>query len=119
MKTLSECAESLVALLNKRQFVEAYQELFDSNAESIDPTYSDQPPMKGLDLLIERERSFLSRAEIHSIDVSAPLLSGNYFVINLKMVFTVMGQKKILEELCVYQFDDGKITSQQFFISKN
>jgi hypothetical protein len=116
MKTINNIAERLVELLNDGQFVQAYEELFDENTESIDPLYKDQPVNK-LSLLIEREKQFLSRATIHDIKASAPLIVGNYFVITLNMAFSVDEQEKQLGELCVYQVKEGKIISQQFFIS--
>jgi hypothetical protein len=120
MKTITEIAQRLVVLLKQQQFVQAYQELFNENAESIDPIYHDQPTLKSLTQLIEREKTFLSRTDIHSINVSEPLLAGNYFTISLSMIFSIAGQEqKKIEELCVYKVEAGKIISQQFFISAN
>jgi len=120
MKTITEIAQRLVTLLNQQQFVQAYQELFNENAESIDPIYHDQPTLKRLTQLIEREEAFLSKTDIHSINVSEPLFAGNYVTINLSMTFTSAGQeRKKIEELCVYKVEAGKIICQQFFISTN
>jgi hypothetical protein len=116
MKTISEIAGRLVSLLKEQKFVDAYRELFSDDALSIDPIYADQPPLKGLDLLVEREGQFLQRAQIHAIEVSDALIAGNYFTISLKMDFTAAGERKNLGELCVYKIKQGKIVSQQFFI---
>ena len=48
MKTITEIAQRLVVLLKQQQFVQAYQELFNEHAESIDPIYRDQPTLKKL-----------------------------------------------------------------------
>jgi hypothetical protein len=91
--------------------------LYADDAVSIDPNYADKPPLKGLANLVEREKQFLSRTEIHKINVSEPIIAGNYFTISLSMDFTVTGMgRKVLEELCVYTVDNGKIISQQFFM---
>lgn len=115
MKTTESIAERLVELVRGQQFVEAYEELFDENAVSIDPMY--QPDLKGLPGLIEREKLFLSRVKIGKISVSDPILAGNYFSVSLSMAFTVGDEEKTIEELCVYKISNQKISSQQFFIS--
>ncbi len=116
MNTITEIANRLASLCTELKFVEAYTELFSDHAESIDPIYKNEP-LKGLEHLIERERQFLSTAEIHDIKVSEPLFAGNYFSIIISMDFTVKGQeRKKIEELCVYKAENGKIISQQFFI---
>lgn len=114
-KTTETIAARLVALLQEQQFVEAYEELFDANAISIDPMY--QPDLKGLDGLIEREKLFLSRVDIKKISLSEPIIAGNYFSISLSMDFSIAGQDKSISELCIYKVENEKIISQQFFIS--
>lgn len=117
MYTTYEIANRLTELLRKQKFVQAYEELFTEDAESIDPIYAAQPPLKGLANLVDREKNFLSRCEIHQIAVSEPIISGSYFTVSLSMDFTPAGQdKKQIGELCVYKVAEGKIISQQFFI---
>ena len=116
MTTITEIASRLASLCTERKFVDAYTELFSDHAESIDPIYKNVP-LKGLGHLIERERQFLSTAQIHDIKMSEPLYAGNYFSVIISMDVTVNGQdRKKLEELCVYKVENGKIVSQQFFM---
>ena len=116
MNSIHEIANRLISLCTKREFVEAYTELYAEHAESIDPNYKNEP-FKGLANLVDRERQFLSVTEIHDIKVSEPLFAGNYFSVIISMDFTVKNQsRKKLEELCVYKIENGKIVSQQFFI---
>jgi hypothetical protein len=117
MYTIYEIANRLTELLNGQRFIEAYQQLFAEDAESIDPLNTGQSPLKGLANLLEREKDFLSRTEIHKISVSEPIVASSYFTIGLYMDFNIAGQGKMeVEELCVYKVNDGKIISQQFFI---
>ncbi|HTD99459.1 MAG TPA: nuclear transport factor 2 family protein [Mucilaginibacter sp.] len=117
MYTIHEIANLLIALVREQKFVEAYEQLYADGAVSIDPNYADKPPLKGLANLVEREKQFLSRTEIHRVNISEPVIVGNYFTISLSMDFTINGQgKKELEELCVYKVENGKIISQQFFM---
>jgi hypothetical protein len=92
MYTIHEIANRLTALLGEQKFVEAYEQLFADDAESIDPNYASQPPLRGLANLIEREKQFLSRTIIHQIKVSEPIIAGNYFTIGLSMDFDITGQ---------------------------
>jgi hypothetical protein len=117
MKTVHQIAERLITLCREQKFVEAYKELFGEEAESIDPMHSLMPPARGLITLIEREKQFLAKATIHKIEVSEPLMAGNYFAINIRMDFTIADKGRTdLEELCVYHVKSGKIVRQQFFI---
>jgi hypothetical protein len=116
MNTITEIASRLRSLCNELKFVEAYTELYAEDAVSTDPNYKNEP-LKGLVNLIEREKKFLSAVEIHETKVSEAIYAGNYFSVIIAMDFTVNGQdRKMLEELCVYKVEKGKIISQQFFI---
>jgi hypothetical protein len=116
MNTIPEIATRLASLCNELKFIEAYTELFADNAVSIDPNLKNVP-LTGLHNLIEREEQFLANVEIHDIKVSEAIFAGSYFSVILSMNFTVKGQgNKMIEEICVYQVENGKIVSQQFFI---
>jgi len=116
MNTIPEIANRLTSLCNELKFVEAYTELYADSAVSIDPNYKNEP-FTGLHNLVERERQFLEKVEIHDIKVSDATFAGSYFSVTLSMHFTVKGQgTKMIEEICVYKVENGKIVSQQFFI---
>ena len=116
MNTIHELASRLASLCNDHKFVDAYTELFADDAVSIDPIYKNEP-LKGLDALIEREKSFLSTATIQSVRVSGAIYAGSYFSVIIAMDFTAAdGSHKVIEELAVYKVEKGKIISQQFFI---
>ncbi|HEY2583490.1 MAG TPA: nuclear transport factor 2 family protein [Mucilaginibacter sp.] len=116
MNTIVEITNRLASLLNELKFVEAYFELFSEHAESIDPIYKNEP-LKGLAGLIEREKKFLTSAQIHDFKISEPIFAGSYFSVVISMDFTANGQeRRKMEELGVYKVENGKIVSQQFFI---
>ncbi|MEN0056872.1 MAG: nuclear transport factor 2 family protein [Mucilaginibacter sp.] len=117
MNTVPEIANRLASLCNDLEFVEAYTELFADDAVSIDPNNNNEP-IVGLHNLIEREKQFLEKVEIHNINVSEAIFAGSYFSLVFSMSFTVKGVgDKQVEELCVYKVENGKIVSQQFFMS--
>jgi ketosteroid isomerase-like protein len=117
MTEIEKIAARLVSLCREQKFVEAYKELFSEDAESIDPIYRNQPPSKGLINLVEREKQFLAKAQIHNISISEPLISLTHFAVRLSMDFTHEERGRVsMSELCVYRVKDGKVVSQQFFI---
>jgi SnoaL-like protein len=117
MKTIQQIASRLITLCREQKFVEAYRELYAEEAESIDPLYGNQPLSRGLINLIEREKQFLAMAQIHSISVSEPMISGSHFAITIDMDFLHQERGQVAaRELCVYQVRDGKIVRQQFFM---
>jgi hypothetical protein len=116
MNTIPEIAGRLCSLINEHQFVDAYNELFSQYAESIDPIYKNEP-LRGLTNLIEREKTFLATTEVHELKTSEPIFAGSYFSVIISISFTPKGgERKNMEELCVYKVENGKIISQQFFI---
>ncbi len=116
MKTPAEIAEKLKRLLTNLEFLEAYETLFSVDAESFDPLNPLPSPIKGLAGLIDREKEFLSRSKIHSLETSETIHSGSYFSFKLLMKFSIDGKELELDELCVYKVSQGLIVSQQFFI---
>ncbi|WP_259066969.1 SnoaL-like domain-containing protein [Mucilaginibacter sp. X4EP1] len=116
MNTITEIASRLTSLCEAHQFVEAYNTLYSEHAVSIDPIYKNEP-LTGLPDLIEREKAFLAANTINEVKASEPIFAGNYFSIILSLDFTTADQtKRVVEELCVYKVENGKIVSQQFFI---
>lgn len=116
MNTTTEIAARLSSLCEKKEFLQAYTELFSEHAESIDPM-NNNVPLNGLPVLMERERQFLENTEIHDIKISDPVFAGNYFCVTMSLEFSPKGQeRRKVEELCVYKVEFGKIVSQQFFV---
>jgi len=116
MNSIAEIASRLSSLCTEHKFVEAYESLFSEHAVSIDPIYKNEP-LTGLSALIEREKAFLAANVVNRVKVSEPIFAGSYFSVILSISFTAADQsKKIVEELCVYKVENGKIVSQQFFI---
>ncbi|WP_295794064.1 SnoaL-like domain-containing protein [Mucilaginibacter sp.] len=90
MNTIPEIANRLTSLCNELKFVEAYTELYADSAVSIDPNNKNEP-LTGLHTLIEYEKQFLEKVEIHDVKVSDAIFAGNYFSLVFSMHFTVKG----------------------------
>ena len=113
----SHIADRLVQLCRQGQFEQAQTELFADDAFSIEPEGAPVEVAEGLDAIQEKGREFMRGVEaIHGIVVSEPIVAGNFFTVSMELDTTMKGRGRVrMEELCVYEVDDGKIISEQFF----
>lgn len=118
--TTQEIANRLVTLCRKGEWETAQRELYADNVVSIEPyaTEDFQQETKGLNAIIEKGRKFDSMVqEVHSLDVSEPLVAENSIAFKMTMDLTMKGKGRMaMPELCVYEVKDGKIVSERFFI---
>ena len=113
-------ANRLVELCREGKFEQAYDELFAKNAENIEmPSMSEGPlgNAKGLDAIRAKGKAWGEAVqEMHGGSVGDPSVSGNWFSVPMSMDVTMKGQGRMnMEEICVYQVQDGKIVREQFF----
>lgn len=113
----TQIAERLVELCRQGQFEQAQTELFAEDAISIEPDGAPVELVEGLEAIQEKGREFMRGVEaVHRIVVSEPTVAGNYFAVSMELDTTMKGRGRVrLEELCVYEVEDGKIISEQFF----
>ncbi|HEY2582432.1 MAG TPA: nuclear transport factor 2 family protein [Mucilaginibacter sp.] len=112
-----EVASRLVQLCREGKNAEAINELYDDKAVSHEPEGSPMQASNGKQAILEGTNHWYSTVkEIHSADISDPIVSGNFFACGMKIDATYKEQgRNVMDELCVYEVNDGKIVSQQFF----
>lgn len=116
--TTQDVANRLEELFNENKWMEAQQELFSEDAESVEPQNS--PGMKsakGIDAIRKKGEDFNSMVEeMHGGWVSKPVVAGNFIAVGMGMDVTYkgMGRKK-MDEIALYEVKDGKIVKEQFF----
>jgi hypothetical protein len=116
--TPREIATTLVAYCRKSEWMKALQELYADDAISIEPyeTPDFAKETKGKENMLAKARKFTGMTrEVHSVELSEPLLAGNAFALRLDMDITTTNGRTKMSELCVYETRDGKIISEQFF----
>jgi hypothetical protein len=115
--TTSQIAARLVELCRQGQFEQAQTELFADDAVSIEPDDAPVELAEGLDAIREKGREFMSGIEtVHGIAVSEPIVAGSFFTVSMELDTTMKGRGRVrMEELCVYEVQDGKIVLEQFF----
>jgi len=113
-----EVANRLVQLCRNGKDIDAINELYDDNIVSIEP---DGSPMAGKTIgkeavLESTNRWHNSVEQLHSSRVSEPIVSGNFFACTMSFDATFKGQaRNTMDELCVYEVNDGRIVTSQFF----
>ncbi len=116
--TTQEVANRMNELFKENNWAQVQAELFSDDCESIEPPHSQGlQSVKGKDAIKKKGETFNENMEeMHGGWCSEPLVGGNYisFAMGLDATMKGMGRMK-MEEICVYEVKDGKITKEQFF----
>ena len=117
--TTKEVANRLHELFQENKWMEAQQELFSEDAESIEP--KDSPGLqsvKGIDAIRKKGEDFNNMVEeVHGGWVAEPIA---WLVNTLPWLwawiatYKGMGRQK-MDEIALYEVKDGKIVKEQFF----
>lgn len=115
--TTQQVATRLVDLCRQGKIMEAQKELYGETIESIEPSHGRVKSAKGIKAVTEKGIQFASMIEErHGGQVSDPLVFGNHFSIGWTMDVTMKGGSRVnLEEICVYEVNNGKIVKEQFY----
>ena len=116
--TTKEVAQKLVELCRQGKIDEVQAILFANNAQSIEANEMMGPKVvTGLEGIKAKSIAFQAGVEaFHGATISDPIVGGNSFAITWAMDATFKGRGRMtIEEVCVYQVKDGKITLEQFF----
>jgi hypothetical protein len=117
-----EVASRLVQLCREGKNVDAINELYDDNVVSFEPEGS---PMAGKtvgrDAVLESTNKWFDSVEqLHSAQISDPIVAGNFFACTMTIDATYKERgRNSMDELCVYEVRDGKIVKDQFFYNVN
>ena len=112
-----EVANRLVELCRTGQIQQAQTELYGENMVSIEPAGAPVEKAVGLKAVIEKGKQFASMIEErHGGSVTDPIVTGKYFSMGMVLDTTMKGRGRVLlEEICVYKVENGKIVFEEFF----
>lgn len=115
--TTKEVAERLTELCNQGQNAQAIEELYADNVVSVEPKGAPMELCEGKEAVKAKTEGFMgSVEEFHSAFYSDPVVGANHFAISMGMDITFKGQGRMkMEEIGVYQVENGKITREEFF----
>ena len=116
--TTQDVANRMNELFKTNNWNQVQEELFAVDCESIEPAHAQGlQTVKGKEAIRKKGEDFQAAIEeMHGGWCSEPLVGGNYisFAMGIDLTMKGMGRMK-MEEICVYEVKDGKITKEQFF----
>ena len=115
--TTQEIANRLVELCRTGQNDTAYKELFHENAVAVEPAKWNVPDTVGVEALLQKAKGWQEdMVEMHDSSVSDPLVAGDYFTVTMMVDLTTKSRgRNKMEEICLYEVQDGKIVKESFF----
>lgn len=117
--TTKEVAEKLVNYCRQGLYAEAVQELYSPNIVSIEPDGAPVKVCEGIEAVIAKGQQFQEMTEeVHGNEVSDPVVADKFFSCSMKMDVTFKGVPRMtMEEICLYQVENGKIVHEEFFFT--
>jgi limonene-1,2-epoxide hydrolase len=111
-----QTADKLVAFCREGKNIDAINELYDDNVVSHEST-GEQTEFKGKQAVLDKNTHWYSSVEeVHSAIISDPIIAGSFFTVSMIMDVTYKGAGRMkMEEIAVYEVEDGKIVFEQFF----
>ncbi|WP_295798483.1 nuclear transport factor 2 family protein [Mucilaginibacter sp.] len=112
-----QVADRLVSLCREGKNIDAINELYDDNIVSHEAKGSPMELAEGKEAVLGKNQYWYSTVEeIHSGEVSNPIVIGNFFTVSMHMDVTYKeGGRMPMQEIAVYEVKDGKIVAEQFF----
>ncbi len=114
--TTQEVADKLVSLCREGKYDQAYG-LYAQDAVSVEMAGVPNEVTEGLDNILKGFEQWASNIEeAHGGTVGDPVVMGNHFVVPMTSDVTFkQGGRVNMEELSMYQVENGKIKKAQFF----
>lgn len=117
--SIKEIAQKVVELNKVHNYQEIYNTLYSPDVVSVEFMDGPMKEVVGMDKIMEKMKWWTENNEVHSIEVSEPLVADTHFAITFTMDVTDKnsGNRNTSTELAVYQVSNGKITREEFFYS--
>ncbi len=122
MQTCKEIGNQLVSLCQQGKNEEAISQLYGDQIVSVESVQGPGFPREvaGKQNVIEKNQWWSENHEVHSASVKGPFPHGdNKFatVFEYDVTNKPSGQRMQMEEVAVFEVQDGKITREEFFYS--
>ena len=116
--TTEMVANKLVEFCRRAKNTEAIEQLYAGNIRSLEPKGSQAELTLGKVPVLVKDQQWRSMVQqINSVYISDPVITGNYFScgMDIEVVLKETGRRITLNEICVYEVQNGKIVFEQFF----
>lgn len=112
-----EVANRLVELCRAGDYETCYKELYAEDAWSIEPESAPTPPVQGMAAFKEKGKKWNEMMEeFHGSSIGDPICGDKFFSCTMSTDITFKGQGRVkMNEICVYEVENGKIVKEQFF----
>ncbi|MET2986479.1 nuclear transport factor 2 family protein [Aureibaculum conchae] len=110
-------ANRLVELMRQGDGMTAINELYADNIVSKEMPGFPGEVTSGKEAVTQKSMEWFNNVqEFHKGEISDPQVAGNHFscTMNFDVTFKDKGRQQ-MEEICVYEVNDGKIVNEQFF----
>ena len=117
-----EIAQKLVNYCKQGDYEKPYQELYSPKIVSIENDgKAEGAHVEGFEGIQKKGEWWQENFEVHSTEVSEPLVADNWFSVRFDMDTThkPSGHRSKMSEIAVYQVQDGKIVKEQFFYDED
>ncbi|MDT7828680.1 nuclear transport factor 2 family protein [Pricia sp. S334] len=117
-----EIARKLVDWCNQGDFQKPYEELYSPKVVSIENDGKGEGAYsEGFEAIKKKGEWWQENFEVHSSHVSEPIIADNRFACTITMDTThkPSGQRSEMQEIAVYEVQDGKIVKEQFFYDED
>lgn len=116
--TTQEIANRFHQLSTEGKWEQIQNELFSKNAKSIEPLQANGlQSVEGLDAIKKKAEDWNNKIqEVHGGYSNEPIVAGNHFSVAMGIDATLKGAgRQKMDEIAVYEVQDGKIVKEQFF----
>lgn len=116
-QTIQEIAHRLVDYCRNDQYDQCYEQLFSTDCKSIEPDDSHWSIADGMTAVRNKRLQWSnSLAQFHEKEISDPICADGYFTCTMKYDVTFKtGDRRKVNQVCVYKVDNSKITEERFF----
>ncbi|QCX01686.1 nuclear transport factor 2 family protein [Aggregatimonas sangjinii] len=117
-----EIATKLVNWCKEGDFEKPYQELYSPKIVSIENDGKGENGIaEGFEGVQKKGEWWKENFEVHSTEVSEPIVADNWFSVKFNMDTThrPSGHRSNMSEIAVYEVKEGKIVKEQFFYDED
>jgi SnoaL-like domain len=114
-----EVAQKLVQFCREGKNIDAINELYADNIISLEHPGTPMERAESKDAVLEKNNNwYQSVQEVHSVEISDPVITGEFFAVAMDMDVTYKKSGRMqMHEIAVYQVKGGKIVFEQFHYS--
>ena len=116
--TTQEVADRLITYIKSSDWNTAHAELYAENAVSLEMPNTPFPERtEGMEAIKQKGAQWAGMVEeFHGIEVSSPIVAGDFFSCTMTMDVKMQGAPRSKnEQIAIYKVEDGKVVSEQFF----